>query len=217
MNSTAEGVYKNLRYRILHTNNKSYLVDMDRPFLVLFFPFIYWLFSQKVYLLENPEIVNALKVPQNKQVKGKVKVAPFLGAGISVFIANVIRPFTDYFDLSTTWVVNSIILCLLFSTMIFLRCYMSKLFKDKIQTTINLAELPTELVRIRPKSVVNILQVISYYFFFGGFIFVMTYASVKYFNTLSLIFFIIFLSFFLVLNALTVMPGDYKVTFKNKK
>lgn len=214
MNCSVEAVYRNLRYRLINVDGKTYLADVDTSPILYFLPFIYWLLPKKVYLVRDQEIINAIKIPEKKKIKGKVKVAPFLAAGISVFLGNILSLMADYFELSTTWIINSVILFLLFSTMIFLRCYISKMFKDNLLNNVNLAELPTQVIRIRPKSIAHILKFMGAYCFISLFICGIGYASFDSLNALNILFLIIFLCSFLFANIYTVMLADYKVTFK---
>lgn len=215
MNSKVQPVYRNLRYRLLHVNDKNYIVDADQPSFVFIFPFIYWLLPLKVYVIEDEEIINALKVPIANQVKGKV--SPFLGAGISVLIANLIRPLMDYFDISSTWMINSIIVCLLFSSAFYLRFLVSKLFKNNLQKTVNLAELPTKTMRIHPVSIVHVLKFMGGYCLFAILILATVYSFLAHINTLILLFTFILFCILLIFNVFALLLADYKVTFVDKQ
>lgn len=46
----------NLRYRIITTDNKLYILDMGKSFWKILFPFLFWIFPSAIYKVNNVEI-----------------------------------------------------------------------------------------------------------------------------------------------------------------
>lgn len=56
----------NLRYRIITTDNKLYILDMGKSFWKILFPFLFWIFPSAIYKVNNVEVVEKLKVLKPK-------------------------------------------------------------------------------------------------------------------------------------------------------
>ena len=60
---TVERSFKNTRYRILFSDDNYYLLDMNKSYWSIFFPFLFWFFPNKVYKISS-EIAESLRVPK---------------------------------------------------------------------------------------------------------------------------------------------------------
>ncbi len=107
MNCKVHGVYKNLRYRILVIEGQTYILDLGKSIWKVLFPFLFWISPNTVLKVESTEVVEKLKAPSVKQVN--TGGHGWIGGGIAVLIANLLRPLMDYFDIQSSPSVNSVI------------------------------------------------------------------------------------------------------------
>lgn len=66
MKCDVQGIYKNLRYRVLATENDYYIVDMGHSYLKFLFPFLFWMLSTTAYKFNDPAILDEFKNPNVK-------------------------------------------------------------------------------------------------------------------------------------------------------
>ncbi|EJO5346907.1 DUF443 family protein [Clostridium botulinum] len=150
-----ERVYKSLRYRIILFKNNYYVLDVDKPHLVLILPFLFWILPHKVYKI-SAELAEELKVPQNlKENSGKkknlVSICALITAGISPVVARLTNKFiTPYLDTNISRNINTIIAVFLVIICIIFRGYLSNLASNKLKSKLDLKE--TETIKIRPLS-----------------------------------------------------------------
>src|SRR5699024_62132 len=93
MNCKVQGVYKNIRYRILTIDGEQYMMDMGHALWKMLFPFFYWIFPNPVFKLSDPDVAKKLKSPEVDQIKsdGSAPVA----VGISILITTMLKPLAD--------------------------------------------------------------------------------------------------------------------------
>ncbi|MCR1836238.1 DUF443 domain-containing protein [Oceanobacillus caeni] len=123
MNGKVQGVYMNLRYRILTIDEQSYILDMGRPFWKILFPFFYWILPQTAYKVNDHELIEKIKTPEVKQKKsgGEGVLAGLIG----VFLANLLQPLVNFFDVESSPVVNSIIVAIVFFIVVSIYLYIN--------------------------------------------------------------------------------------------
>ncbi|MFB1051938.1 DUF443 family protein [Paraliobacillus sp. JSM ZJ581] len=97
-------VIKNVRYRLLKVEGKTYLLDMDRSIWITLFPFLIWSLPNPLYQIDQEELNEKLQISNNKKKINKGNT--LLLSGVGIFIANLLRPLGDYFNVSSTPVIN---------------------------------------------------------------------------------------------------------------
>ncbi|MGY0691195.1 DUF443 family protein [Virgibacillus sp. FSP13] len=109
MNCEVQHLAKNIRYRILIINGEPYILDMERSFWKIVFPFFFWMFPSPVFKTEDKAIVEQLKVPEVEKMGSSFLT--FL-AGFAYLIGILLVPLMDYFEIPTSLLVNIILLFL---------------------------------------------------------------------------------------------------------
>lgn len=177
MKCDIQSVVKNPRYRILAINGEHYLLDMWRSFWKIIFPFLFWLLPNTVFKVEDPELVKKLREREVKQQTKLGTAGTLLGGGIAVFLGNLLTPLIERFGVESTIGINISIVAITIILMSFLFFYMTRLSKNRLYKMINMEQLSTSRLWIRPGSIKRFLQVLFQYFFllsltvlfFGGF------------------------------------------------
>ncbi|MFD1414137.1 DUF443 family protein [Oceanobacillus jeddahense] len=67
MNCEVQHLAENIRYRILVINGEQYLLDMERSFGKILFPFFFWMLPSPIFKVENQDIMGKLKVTKKKR------------------------------------------------------------------------------------------------------------------------------------------------------
>ncbi|WP_368668772.1 DUF443 family protein [Sporosarcina sp. 6E9] len=223
--ATVKSLFKNNRYRVIHTNSNYYLIDGDHSILgYLFFAFN-WLIPQKAYAITERDaddlIVNRLNVKKQNSLN-------LFGIGfIMIVFALFIPKIFQYFDKSSAtfgdlrrigdiyFVMPSttFILFLLVSIVapaVLLRVCLSIRAKKRLLETVDIDKLPVVEINILPNSVSIVLKTIGVYIFFGFLLFSSAYLMIilSGYWIISLSLMIIFLLFSLT-NLLSFIPGDF--------
>lgn len=169
-----------------------------------------------VYKVEDQAIVEKLKTPEVKQANNTGGKG-LIGGGIAVVIANFLRPLTDYFDIQSSPLVNSIIVMIAVILVLSVRLYINHLNKKNLYQVVSLDQLPTERLWISPKPVKLFSLVLGMYLFFLVFTVVGFYAFIILPNVLMLCFTMMFLMLVLFAGIATVAVGNTTVKFKSGK
>lgn len=136
MNTEVFLILKNFRYQLIKTDNKFYIIDKDKPYLLVYLlPFLYWLFPKRIYQISE-ESANLLQTIPNKDTKN-AKLSLF-AVGISMTFASLLRPITDYFSIQITTSLASLIVALFAFCLIYFRFLIGKQNKKSILKTIDL-------------------------------------------------------------------------------
>jgi uncharacterized membrane protein (TIGR01218 family) len=210
----AQYIHKNVRYRILTINNENYIVNLGRPFLVFLFPFIYWLYPQTVYKLNDELMFKKLKAPE---IKNSMFNLSILGAGISVLLANALGYVIQYFEFQTPNFVNIMLLLILFLAVFALRYRLSNKSRDNLNSFLQIAYLDSEKVWVRPQSMKHFGFVLIYFLLFLILVVACFAIFLVYKNFMFYIFSTMMLFLMLIANGLTIIPGKINVRFESKK
>ncbi|MYL60725.1 DUF443 family protein [Virgibacillus halodenitrificans] len=213
MNCEVEFVNKNMRYNLFTINGETYIFDKDRSFWVFFFPFAIWLTSHSVFKIDDKSKIVQLKNPKDSQFKSGL--FSVFGVGVSILLANLLRPLMDYFNIQITPLFTYSILLFAYLIIISIRKYLSKLNKKSLCNIIEVEKLKLEKIRIRPKSVNHFLKFLFSYLFILAFNILSVALFIEFGNMMILLFFMIFALILLILNIATVVPGRTKIKFLN--
>ncbi|APC49406.1 hypothetical protein BME96_14925 [Virgibacillus halodenitrificans] len=213
VNCEVEFVNKNMRYNLLTINGETYIFDKDRSFWVFFFPFAIWLTSHYVFRIDDKRKIDQLKNPKDSQ--SKTGLFSFLGVGVSILLANLLRPLMDYFNIQITPLFTYSILLFAFFIIISIRKYLSKINKKSLCNIIEIENIKMEKIRIRPKSIKHFLKFIFGYLFILAFNILSVALFIEFGNIMVLLFFMIFALVLFIFNIATVVPGRTKIKFVN--
>lgn len=214
MNCKVQHLAKNIRYRILNIEGETYILDMERSFWKLIFPFFFWMFPHPVFKVEDQSIVEQLKVQRAEKIGGSSLVSL---AGIAYVLSTLLTPLTDYLEFPTSRLINVVFLVLAVMFIILLYFTVSHKRKKKLYYVVNLETLQKDKIWIRPMSIKQIFKVMFVYFWLLG---IDLLGFLFYINSRNVIILIIasgLLFPFLLVSRITVEEGNTTVKFKKYK
>ncbi|HZW67282.1 MAG TPA: DUF443 family protein [Pseudogracilibacillus sp.] len=216
MNNEVHRVKKNFRYRIFTIKGNAYLVDMDQPLWIIFFPVIYWLLPHTVYKIDE-DTFHKLKFGENIQGdRRKTDVNLLVIGGLAMILSNLLRYMAEFFRIEMTKGV-SIGIVLLAGLIIFsVRLYMSMVSERTLEKEVTLKNLPRERILFRPSSRKDMLLTV----FFFLFLLVLVLGSALFFisfqEPFAIFSFTVGLLFYFMLGAANVTFEDFKVNFRSR-
>ncbi|MDO4666521.1 MAG: DUF443 family protein [Streptococcus sp.] len=174
---TVQLVHISIRYMVFTANNHYYLLDR-RPVNILgyFFPYINWLFKQKIYPISKQEFDQLVYQEQHKSGFTLSRSAIiWSGVGVSSFVtrSKLVERFTTSLSTSTI----SLILCFLFIVAFFLAIKIHDNSKSNMNSQINLDSKEFHYYKLRLQKI--------------------TFASVKFFFIYIFWLFGVFIGIFL--------------------
>ena len=215
MLSEVHFIHKNIRYRIITVYDKHYIFDLDRPFLVFFFPFLNWIKTHTIY-----EIKDMVQLEQLRTVESSSKIgfgiAMFTG-GLSVFLANLLEPIIFKMEIQTPTFINYIFLIFFSILVIFYRLKISRKNKEKILNVVPLKTLEEKKVRIKPQSFKHFCLIFFVYIMLLVFFLASIFMFIEFKNYFILFSFGLILFVLLILNASTLAPGKNNIKIGNNK
>ncbi|RKQ29274.1 DUF443 family protein [Oceanobacillus halophilus] len=205
-------INKKMRYKLLTLNNESYILDVDRSPWYALFPFACWIVPHTVYQVDDRQTLEQINTPKVKQTK--TGYYSLLGAGISVFLANLLRPVMDYLNISSSATTNMLIVLFFICIVLFFRYYISGINRKNLYKIVNLEELKTRRLQIRPNSLKNFTGFILYYLFVLGFLVLSIVGFIELGNMVILLGVMMCTLFLSIGNSATMMEGTSKAKFK---
>lgn len=227
MKCEVHSVYKNIRYNLLDVDGEHYIIDKDRPFiivllpfLIFLFPFIHWLFPLTAFKINRGTVekVKELKFKPQKDEFKKIIVPILITSVVAYPVIQLLSYLMDYFKADTSTIVKVIIFSALFLIVLLLRFYFSKFNQKSLSKHINMEKLEgPRKVWIRPSKLWYLFMIVPYYFMLG---FAAVGGVFLYFaeGSIILLLFAIILCFcVMLLNCVTVIFGTTKVKFLGDK
>lgn len=211
MNCEVQRLDNNMRYRILIINGEQYILDMERSFWRIIFPFFVWMLPNKVFKVEDASITERLKEPNREKVGG-AWVSSLVG--ISYFLGILLAPLMDYFEIPISPLVNVTLLIISLALVVLLYLSMSRHRKKKLENVIEIEMLPEHELWIRPKSKKQLFTLLAAYVWLLGFDVFIFAGYVVSRNIMLLIIASSLLFLLLLLNRITVEEGHTTVKFK---
>lgn len=203
-------ILKNFRYQLIKLENNFYIIDKDKPYLLVFlFPFLYWLFPKRIVQISE-ESANLLQTIPNKDTKaGKLNL---FAVGISMTIANLTQPILNYFYIPISPLIASIIVMLSSATLLYFRFLISIRNKRSIYKKLDLNNNTNHIkIQIFPRPLKKMISITFMSLFCAAFTAVPMYAFIIHGNTFILFIGIVFFFILLILNILTVPHGKNTV------
>lgn len=211
MNCKVQHLTENIRYRILIIDEEHYILDMERNFWKIIFPFLIWLLPSPVFKVENQTITEQLKVAKTKKKSGPLLV--FLGV-IAFVLGKLLTPLMDYFEIESSSVVNVLFLIIALILVALLYFFISHNRKKKLYNVVQLEACQQYVLWIRPRSMKQIFKLLAVYIWFFGLVSLGSAAYVSTGNIMVLIIGSGLLFALLLVNRITVEEGHIKVKFK---
>ncbi|MGP4040980.1 DUF443 family protein [Gracilibacillus sp. D59] len=211
MKCEVQRVYKNPRFRILKIDGETYTLDMGKSIWKTLFPFLTWIVPNIIYKVDGEEINSKMKHLERN--KSNDKGLAILGTGVGIFLANLLRPLTEYFDIQSTMVVNGIIASLMLLIVVLLRVYLGNRYKKNFYNMITADFSFKKQIFIRPISFKHCIQILLSYCFILIF-FLTTFVLFITDGNMMLIIVATFFFFTLtVLNVTTILDGQTPAKF----
>ncbi|MBC1350590.1 DUF443 domain-containing protein [Listeria welshimeri] len=209
-----EGIYQNIRYRIIHSENEVYLLDLDSPFLFLLFPFLSGIFTRKVYIIDS-QIASQLAVPEEVKEKQKASLKRPYKSVLVIFIIFLIplyRKIAFQFHLSIG--IEYLAFTFLFFLIILMRVLISKNAKKKLQEKVNLESFSYKKIKIKPMSFKYKFLITIFYFFLLTMVYISILAQIKSSQSAFFLVFIIVIFFLSYLNVVSATDATSKSKIK---
>ncbi|WP_026909135.1 DUF443 family protein [Paucisalibacillus globulus] len=215
MLSEVHHIHKNMRYRIIKVDNTYYIFDLDRPFLVFFFPFLNWIKTHTIYEIKDMAQLEQLRTVESSSKIG-FGIAMFTG-GLSVFLANLLEPIIFKMEFQTPTFITYILLIIFSILVIFFRFKLSKKNKIKILNVVALSTLEKKRISVKPQSIKHFCLILFMYIIVLLFLLASIFMFIEFKNYFVLFSFILILFFLLIINASTLAPGKNKIKINNNK
>src|SRR5690625_2353693 len=207
MECEVEFLDKNRRYRILRIDGDYYLLDMEKNIWAIFLPLLFWLLPQKAYIV-NLKTIEKIRAPTSTSPNLSIIIS--IGIGGSVVLSRILKPILD-FSIQTAMIVNLLMLILTASIIFYLRLYSRKKMYQRLHNSVDLENLGTILIKIKPKFFKQYIVPIFGHLFFT----ILTIFSISLFittgNFIGIICFTLFFSLVLIADASAVHPDLGKV------
>ena len=166
MNNKVQHLANNERYRLLTIDGETYIMDIESPFWKIIFPFLFWLFPNRIFKVEKRSVIQRLKT---EKMKGKGGSFYILVTGISYTGAMLLVPLMDYFTASMSLLLKIMLLIFAIILVIILYLLVSRYRKRKLYNTLDFDVLPQSKLWIRPSLIGHFVNVAFSYIFLLGF------------------------------------------------
>lgn len=214
MKCEVQRIDNNMRYRILIINGEQYILDMERSFWKIIFPFFVWMLPNKVFKVEDATIAERLKETNKEKVGGTWMTSL---VGISYLLGILLAPLMDYFENPISPFVNITLLMISLVLVVLLYLSISLQRKKEMENVIEIDMLPEHELWIRPKSKKQVFTLFAAYVWLLGFDVFIFMGYVVSQNIMLLIIASGLLFLLLLLSRITVEEGHTTVRFKKVK
>lgn len=215
MKCTIEGVYMNIRYKVLNIGMDTYILDIGGSSLWrTIFPLLYWILPVNVYKVNDEKLINKVLAPYVK--KKRVGWQGFFGGIVALGLGNLIYPSIKYLNISITPLTSITILLVIFLLIIGLFYYSNILCGRKLRQHIHLEKHRKEKLWIRPNSKGYCIDVLVFYFLMVACAAISLNGSINAPNSFLFFAYAVFLFIALSIGIMTIQVGNTTVRFKGK-
>lgn len=152
---TIETIEKNSKFKLIHYENRYFIIDLNRNKLTYIFPLLNYLTKQVLIEIDKNEIS---KVKTESLKKNKTKNAiTSLSIGASVLIGYSVKPLGNYLDFSTTYTLNIILILIAIVPILLIKGVVNKNKKFKLQLYLKNDTFRAHVLPNNKKVVKNIL------------------------------------------------------------
>ncbi|MCG1148788.1 DUF443 family protein [Staphylococcus epidermidis] len=146
---------KNSKFKLIHYENRYFIIDLNRNKLTYIFPLLNYLTKQVLIEIDKNEIS---KVKTESLKKNKTKNAiTSLSIGASVLIGYSVKPLGNYLDFSTTYTLNIILILIAIVPILLIKGVVNKNKKFKLQLYLKNDTFRAHVLPNNKKVVKNIL------------------------------------------------------------
>lgn len=157
-----ENVFKNMRYKILLVENTYYILESTPSFWKILCPFLYWFSSFPVYKIEDRQTLEHIKTP-NDFSKSRVRLSV---GGFSVLAAYYLRFLTESSTVQLSFYLKMVMLFFAVVCVAVFRLYLNRVKRRRLYKIIDLEQLETGEVEVKPQSWKHVTQMACIYIFF---------------------------------------------------
>lgn len=103
MTGEVKHLANNERYRILLIDGETYIIDIERSFWKIIFPFLFWLLPNSVFLVKDQDLVERIQIEKvkKKEVSGRTSLIGVAYAG-----GMLLYPLLEYFHVPMPPLIN---------------------------------------------------------------------------------------------------------------
>ncbi|PAD23117.1 DUF443 family protein [Terribacillus saccharophilus] len=206
MNSEVLLILKNFRYQLIKIENKFYIIDRDKPHLLVFLlPFLYWIFPKRIVQISEDSANHLQTIPNENIKSGRLSL---FAVGISMILANLLQPIAEYLSISITPLVASIIVVFFLTILLYFRFLVGKRNKEATFKNLNQGNESNYLkVYIFPRRLKNLISLTALALFNLMLVIVPMLGFISSGNIILLITFIVFFFMLTFFNILIVPHG----------
>ena len=128
---TIETIEKNSKFKLIHYENRYFIIDLNRNKLTYIFPLLNYLTKQVLIEIDKNEI-SKIKTESMKKNKTKNAITS-LSIGASVLIGYLVKSLGNYLDFSTTYTLNIILIFIAIVPILLIKGVVNKNKKFKLQ------------------------------------------------------------------------------------
>ncbi|MFD1335891.1 DUF443 domain-containing protein [Oceanobacillus iheyensis] len=206
---------KNLRYRILEINGEEYVLDFGNSIWKIIFPFLHWVLPNPVYKIDNHEIIEKLEVPQENHPKKISTGTGALGGLIGVFLANLLRPLANIFNIPSTSLVNLIITIIVVIIALSVFLYVNRRHEKNLTAIVDYTHYPRKKIWIKPPTLKFFFNICFAYLFFMALTVVPLMGFIETGDMFIFVPGVVFLFVSFMITYMTIPPGNTTVRFKD--
>ncbi|POA09092.1 hypothetical protein CD039_06730, partial [Staphylococcus argensis] len=103
---TIDAIEKNSKYKIIHYDNRHFIIDINRNKFTFIFPLLNYFSRQQLIEIDNEELRKINTSYISEEYKEKINTATSWGTGIGLFIVFLTRSVVDYMDFPTNVFLN---------------------------------------------------------------------------------------------------------------
>ncbi|MFD1337003.1 DUF443 domain-containing protein [Oceanobacillus iheyensis] len=212
MKANVQFVYKKARYNLITMNGENYILDKDSPKWIIWMPFLFWFISHRAYKVDSEVTVNKLVRHSEKTSGSTINI---LAIGISLILANLIRPIMDSFNIDMSTFLATLIVLVVTVLMFLLRIYIGRNNQQKLYAQVSSELRNVKELHIKVKSIGYFLIYTGCYLFILAFLIACAMMYVIYGNTIILVVYTMLAFIFFMGNLFTVTPGQMEVRVKD--
>ncbi|HCD5949453.1 TPA: DUF443 family protein [Staphylococcus aureus] len=121
---------KNSKFKLIHYENKYFIIDLNRNKLTYIFPLLNYFTRQVLIEIDKDTLGN---IRTNHINENKKKVLGSVGTGIGVLFATLTKPILDYMNFTTNLLLNIILVLIAIIPLITLKEIINRKKKKKLK------------------------------------------------------------------------------------
>jgi|SRR5699024_3735129 len=107
MTGEVKHLANNERYRILMIDGETYIMDIERSFWKIIFPFFFWLLPNSVFKVKDQALIEQLQTENMEKTGGSGRASII---GVSYAGGMLLAPLMDYFNVPMSSIINTALL-----------------------------------------------------------------------------------------------------------